>query len=187
MDPAFLALKLRYPETAEAFSTRLNDETTPLGTICRFGFGARDGMPPVKVTWYDGGLYPPIPEEFKPGEKFDGNGILFIGEKGKLLAGGSSRDPRLIPAERMASYKQPAPTLPRAKGHDRDWIDAAKGGPPSSANFDYSGPLAELVLLGNVALRTGKKLWWDGPSMKAANAPEADRFIRPPYRAGWTL
>jgi predicted dehydrogenase len=187
IDPAFMALKLKYPETVEAFSTRLSPETTPLGTIMRFSFTAREGMPAVKLTWYDGGLYPPTPEEFKPGEKFDGNGILFIGEKGKLLCGGWSRDPRLIPAERMAEYKQPAPTLPRAKGHDRDWIDAAKGGPPASANFDYSGPLAELVILGNVALRTGAKLRWDGPSMRAANAPEADRFIHPQYRAGWKL
>ena len=187
MDPAFLGLKLRYPETAEAFSTRLGAETTPQGSIARFGFPAREGLPPVRLTWYDGGLYPPVPEEFEPGEKFDGNGILFIGEKGKLLCGGWSRDPRLIPAERMRAYKQPAPTLRRSRGHDRDWIDAAKGGPPASANFDYAGPLAELVLLGDVALRTGQKLWYDGEAMKARNAPAADAYIRPQYRAGWTL
>ena len=187
IDPAFWALNLKYPITAEACSTQLSRETTPQGTIARFTFPAREGLPPVKLTWFDGGLFPPIPEEFKPGEKFDGNGILFYGEKGKLLCGGWSRDPRLLPEERMKEYKQPKPTLPRSKGHDRDWVDACKGGPPASGSFDYGGPLAELVLLGNVALRTGQKLQWDAESMKATNAPAADEYIRVRYRQGWSL
>jgi len=187
IDPAFAALKLRHPLTAEGVSTKLNSETTPYGSILHFTFPAREDMPPVKLTWYDGGLFPPRPEEFKPGQKFDGNGILFVGEKGKLLMDGWSQNPRLLPEDRMAGYKQPPKTLPRVADHDRAWLDACKGGPPASSNFDYSGALAELVLLGNVALRTGEKLWWDGPAMKAANAPGADRFIRVAYREGWSL
>ncbi len=87
----------------------------------------------------------------------------------------------------MKEYRQPRPTLPRSKGHDRDWVDACKGGPPASGNFDYGGPLAELVLLGNVALRTGEKLQWDGENMKATNAPAADEYIRVKYRQPWSL
>ena len=83
--------------------------------------------------------------------------------------------------------KLPPRTLERSKGHHRDWLDACKGGKPPSSNFDISGPLTEIVLLGNVALRTGEKIYWDGPNMKAKNCDKADEFIRPVYRQGWAL
>ncbi len=187
IDPAFWALKLKYPLTVEASSTGVNPETTPEGSIVHFTFPERGEMPPLKLTWYDGGLYPPRPEELPPGQKLDANGILFIGEKGKLLCGGWSRGPRLLPESRMREYKEPPPKIPRAPAHERAWVEACKGGPPASSNFDYSAPLTELVLLGNVALRTGEKLYWDGPTMRATNCPEADRYIRAQYRSGWSL
>jgi len=87
----------------------------------------------------------------------------------------------------MRAYKRPPKTIKRVRGHHRDWINACKGGKPASSNFDYAGPLTEVVLLGNVALRTGKKICWDGPNMKAKNAPEADKYVRPEYRSGWSL
>jgi hypothetical protein len=87
----------------------------------------------------------------------------------------------------MKAYKRPAKTIARTEGHHRDWIDACKSGGKACGNFDYAGLLTEVVLLGNVALRTGKKLEWDGPNMKATNAPEADKYIRPAYRDGWSL
>ena len=87
----------------------------------------------------------------------------------------------------MRAYKRPPKTIPRVKGHRSDWVDACKGDGPASSNFDYSGPLTELVLLGNVALRTRKKIYWDGPNMKATNAPEADKYINPTFREGWSL
>jgi hypothetical protein len=89
--------------------------------------------------------------------------------------------------EKTREYKKPAASIPRSKGHHRDWIDACKGGSPASSNFDYSGHLAEVVLLGNVAMRAEKKILWDGPNMKALNCPDADAFIRPEYHNGWTL
>jgi len=190
MDPALWALRLGHPATVEAYATRLNSETTPLGAIVRYEFPARGDMPPVRMTWYDAGLRPPRPDEMDPAEKFDPNGILFVGDKGKILSGGwggLNQGPRLLPKERMDAYSAPAPTLPRSAGHQRDWVDACKGGPPASANFDVSGPLTELVLLGNVAMRSGAKLAWDGAAMRAVNAPQADEFIRSHYRAGWTL
>ena len=92
-----------------------------------------------------------------------------------------------MPIRKTREYQKPAPTIARSKGHHRDWIDAAKGGKPASANFDYSAHLTEIVMLGNVAIRTGKKLTWDGQAMKATNCPEADPYIRPEYLNGWSL
>ncbi len=87
----------------------------------------------------------------------------------------------------MRSYRQPPPTIPRSRGHHRDWIEACKGGPAASANFEYGARLTEIVLLGLVALRTGKTLHWNGPEMKATNTPEADPFIRGYFRKGWEI
>ncbi|MBN1422399.1 MAG: Gfo/Idh/MocA family oxidoreductase [Planctomycetes bacterium] len=187
LDPGFLALKLGYPATVEGSCTGLNGETVPHGSIVRYEFPARGDMPPVKVTWYDGGLRPPRPAELEPGRDLDGNGIILIGDKGTILCGGWSNGPRLLPESRMKETPPPPRMLPRVSGWMRDWIDAAKGGNPSSSNFDVAGPMVEAILLGNVAVRTGKKLEWDGANLKAKNAPEADRFIRPEYRAGWTI
>ena len=81
----------------------------------------------------------------------------------------------------------PPLVIRRVEGHHQDWISACKGGDPASSNFDYAGPLTEMVLLGNVALRSGKKIYWDSANMMAANAPEADQYINPAHRDGWGL
>jgi predicted dehydrogenase len=189
MDPAFWALELGHPTSVEAGSSGINPETTPLTSTIHYQFGARKNMPPVKMTWYGGGLMPPRPEELEAGRELTGggNGILFVGDKGKIMCPGWGGSPRIIPETKMKAYKLPPKTLARSKGHHRDWIDACKGGKPASSNFDYAGPMTEVVLLGNVALRAGRKLDWDGPNMKATNAPEADRYIRPEYHNNWTL
>ena len=189
VDPAFWALELGHPVSVEASSSGINPETTPLASIIHWQFAARKDMPPVRLTWYGGGLMPPQPDELEPGRKLTGggNGILFVGKKGKIMCGGWGGNPRMIPETKMKAYKTPAKTIPRSKGHHRDWIDACKGGKPASSNFDYAGPMTEVILLGSVALRTGRKLDWDGVKMKATNAPEADKYIRPEYHNGWTL
>jgi predicted dehydrogenase len=187
IDAAFWALDLRYPESVEASAVELNDETAPVAAIVHYTFPERGDLPPLKLTWYDGGLQPPRPEELEPERRMGEDGLLFVGDNGKILAGGWSESPRIIPETKMRAYKRPAATIRRVAGHRRDWIDACKGGAPSSANFDYGGPLTELVLLGVVAMRTQKKLYWDGPNMKATNAPEADEYIRPEYHNGWKL
>jgi hypothetical protein len=87
----------------------------------------------------------------------------------------------------MKGYKLPPKTSPRSPGHHQEWINACKGGPPPTANFDFSGLITEVMLLGNVAIRTGQKLLWDGPNMKITNIPEANKFLRRRYRQGWTL
>lgn len=187
IDPAFRALKLGSPVTVEASSTGINGETVPDAALITYTFPARGELPPVKLTWYENGLFPPTPDELKPGEKLDGNGVLLVGDRGKLLSGGWSRDPRLLPESRMQEYKQPPKTMPRVASHDRAWIDACKGGPAASSNFDYGGPLTELVLLGVVALRAGEKIHWDGPNLRVTNSAKAQQFVQANFRAGWTL
>ena len=187
IDAAFWALDLGHPDTVETSCVELNDETTPLASIVHYTFPQRGTLPPVKLTWYDGGLQPPRPEELEPERSMGGDGLLFVGDKGKILSGGWSESPRIIPESKMLDYKRPPQTIPRVEGHHRDWINACKGGTPASAGFDFGGPLTEIVLLGTVSMRLNKKLFWDGPNMKAINAPEADPLIRPEYHNGWTL
>jgi hypothetical protein len=190
LDPAFWALDLKEPLTVEASCPGdVDAEMCPFGTIYRYSFGPRGNMPPVELTWYDGGLLPKRPEELEDDDQLgqSGNGILFIGEKGKIMCPGWGGPPKILPISLMDSYRKPARTLPRSKGHHRDWLDACKGGKPASSHFGYGAKLTEVVLLGNVALRAGKKLSWDSANMKARNAPEADQFIKEQYRSGWEI
>jgi predicted dehydrogenase len=187
--PIFRALKLGYPTSVEACSSGVNSETAPLASIVRYEFPARGDMPPVKLTWYDGGLMPPRPAELEDGRRYGGaDSNLYVGDKGKMLSH------RLIPEARMKEYKSPPKTLPRSPGHHKEWISACKGGPPAGSNFEVSGPMAEVVLLGNIAVRMGQtlyekglKLYYDGPNMRITNMPEANKYIRREYRKGWTL
>jgi hypothetical protein len=95
--------------------------------------------------------------------------------------------PRLLPLERHRSYVHPAKTLPRVEGHHADWLQACKGGRSACSSFAYGARLTELILLGNVALRTGRLLKWDASGMKAPNVPEADAYLKEEYRAGWEI
>ncbi len=188
IDPIFRALKLGHPTSVEAVSSLVNKETYPVASMVRYQFPERAGFPPVKLTWYDGGMRPPRPEELEDGQRLGTGGVLFIGDKGKMLGY------RLIPNSRMKEYKKPPQMIDRSPGHFVEWIEACKGGKPAGSNFDHAGPLAEVVLLGNVALRpelrekmNRTKLHWDGPEMKITNIPEANEFLRREYREGWTL
>ncbi|MCX5644002.1 MAG: hypothetical protein NTZ17_04855 [Phycisphaerae bacterium] len=115
-------------------------------------------------------------------------GSLFKGAKGKLVAGVYGEDPRLIPESRMKEYKLPSKTIPRVEGsHEQDWVRACKAGKRAGADFEYSGLLTEICLLGNVAKRVDARIEWDGPNMKVTNLPEANKYIRTTYRDGWKL
>jgi len=191
LDPVWWALKLKYPKSVEACATPVNDETFPLASIVRYEFPAREGMPPLKLHWYDGGLKPPRPDALEPGRRLDqaASNVLFIGEKGVLRCGEYGDSPRLIPEKLMREYKRPPKTLPRVNmSHEQDWIVACKGGRPACSNFDYSGPFTETVVMGNLALRRlGTRLEWDGENMKVTNDDKANEYIRPEYRDGWSL
>ena len=189
--PIFWALKLGYPTTIEVVSQEgNNEETGPTKSILRYEFPQRGDIPPVTLMWYDGGNKPPRPEELEQGRQFGDNdgGTLFVGDKGKILAPGwCAASPRLIPETKMKAYKRPPKTIPRSTGHHKEWLQACKGGKPPAAGFDFSGPLTEVMLSGNIAIRTGEKLNWDGPNMVCTNVSEANRYIHCRYRKGWSL
>ncbi|MCX5771628.1 MAG: Gfo/Idh/MocA family oxidoreductase [Candidatus Hydrogenedentes bacterium] len=190
MDAPYWALNLGYPTIVEASSTAVNSETAPLASMVHYYFPARGEMPPVKLTWYDGGLLPPRPEELPDGEPMgnENGGVIFVGDKGKILAADeNAKTPRLLPLSLAKEFPTPEKTIPRSPGHHEEFIAACKGGQPAGAQFDYSGPLTENVLLGNLAIRAGKKLLWDGANMKCTNVPEANNLIQCQYREGWAL
>lgn len=186
IDPAYWALDLSYPVSVEAHPGKFNNETYPEATIVRWEFPARGNLPPVVVTWYDGENMPPRPEELEQDRKLPDQGGLYYGEKGTILAPHMD-GPRLIPESKMKGFKPPRQLFPRDVDHYQEWVRACKGGPKPKANFDYSGPLTETILLGNVAARAGEKLSWDGPNCKVTNVPEANKYLQRQYRKGWSL
>jgi len=188
LDPVVSALKLGAPTRIEATSCGLNPETHPLSAIVTFSFPARENLPPVKLTWYEG-TRPPRPEELEAGRRMpEEGGAVFKGSKGKIVCGVYGDGPRLIPEERMREYKRPPKILPRVgTNHEQDWVRSIKAGKKAGANFEYSGPLTETCQLGNVAKRVDSAIEWDSANMKVTNLPEANRFIRGEYRKGWSL
>jgi predicted dehydrogenase len=195
IDPVFMALKLRYPVSVEASCSTLsnvaNNETFPRASIIHYNFPARMGMPPVELIWYDGGLQPVRPEELAPDEKMGrgGSGVIFEGTQGKLMCGTYGDHPTLLPTWKMKYFEHPPKVLPRIEGnHEQNWTEACKGGEPACSNFEYSGPLTETVVMGNLAIKhPNRKLEWDGDNMRVTNFPEANDFVRMHYREGWEL
>jgi predicted dehydrogenase len=187
-DPVFRALKLKYPLTVQAVSTLVNDETYPLSSIIRYEFPAREGMPELTLTWYDGGMRPLNLPDLEEGMQMGTGGTLFIGDKGKIL------DDKILPVALRNSYTPPKPYIPSSPGHEEEWIRACKGGEPAGSNFDWAGPLTETVLLGNIALRralkeklSGQILKFDPEKFSFPNMPEADQYLHCEYREGWSL
>lgn len=197
IDPAFWALDLGAPESIQATSTHwekeVSSETFPRASIVRYRFPARGSRPPVQLTWYDGRLMPPIPDEFEQGRKFPGSGALIIGDKGCMLhdshgAGGL----RIVPETKMREYKQPEKTIPRVTtSHEGDWLRACKEGKdatPASSNFEYGGALTEMALLGMIAIRAkDQRLEWDPKNLKFKNNDAANELLHIQYRDGWRL
>lgn len=191
LDPIFKSLRLQYPVKVQASSTQFNTECAPVAEVVRYTFPAREKykkvkMPEVEVTWWDGGLLPPRPEDHPAGEilgrDFNG-GCMFIGSKGKIMCGTYAINPFLLPLSLDESYTRPAPSLRRVmngtQGHHMDWVRACKESPENrveaSSNFSYAGPLNEMVVMGVLAVRMQdlkKELEWDGKSMQFTNIGE---------------
>jgi len=186
-DAAFWSLKLDAPVSVEAESSGANKETCPNWSIIRFEFPARGSMPPVRLTWYDGGKLPS--RDLVGGEELPKNGTIMVGSKAKIVfRDWNPNGFRLLPEDKFKDFQGPPQTVPRApNGPYREWIEACKGGPACLSNFEYAGRLTETVLLGNVAIRLGKKFDWDATNLKAMNTPEADQYIHREYRKGWTF
>ena len=185
MDLAFFSLKLGAPSSVEAQSSAVNGETAPVWSIIHYQFP--NGQQPVKMTWYDGGKKPSA--NLVKGRKLETNGIILIGDKDTLYVPNYWGAGSFLSGAKVEDFKSIPESLPRPQGfernHHQEWLDACKGGPKALSNFDYSGPMTEAVLLGNVALRTGKKIQWDSTKLMVTNVPEANRFLRTEYRTGW--
>ena len=190
-DPVARALKLEAPSSIQAVSTRVNEESYPLGSVVTYHFPERGGMPPVKVEWHDGGLRPPRPDALDEGDVLGANGVMLVGDDGVLLTDWDNPW-RMFPTARAKEYGSPPNVLARSPGHHEEWLLACKGGPIPGSNFNWAGPLTETVLLGNIALRsqlrndlTQKKLMWDRDTMAFTNHESANQFLRREYRDGW--
>jgi hypothetical protein len=183
-DLPFWALGLQAPRSVQAFGPPAHPEIAPATMRAVYEYGPRGDQPPLTLTWHQGEDKPELLAAGKLPPGFD-SGHLFIGDKGMLVS--SYKQWKLLPEEKFVDFKLPPQTLPRPESHHAEWIECIKTGKQAMANFTYSGWLTEANHLGNVAYRAGKRLEWDTASMRAVNAPEADRFIRREYRKGWTL
>lgn len=204
MDPVYWSLRLNEaPEyTVEVVMQKgRNDETFPITTTIKYQFAARKGMDPVDVYWYDG-HWPEngvevynrpkrpagIPEDQVLGDD-NANGSFLVGTKGIITAGEYGGKARLMPDDKMQGYTFPEPTIPRIKNENPywDWLEACKGVRPACSNFDYSGPLTEMVNFGNLTVKSGKKLKWDNVKGVVTNVKNASEIVSKEYRKGWEL
>lgn len=187
MDAAFWALELGSPTSVEAESNGMTKEMAPKSSTIRYEFPARGNKPPVTLTWHDGGRKP---DPKLIGEKsLPANGSLILGSKGAIaFKDWNPNGFRLLPEESFKNFQEPAPFLPRVNDNPyQEWIKACKGGDLCLSNFEYSVPLTEMVLLGNVAMRAEEKLDWDGENLKVTNTRKADEFLKREPRKGWSV
>lgn len=194
LDPVFQALRLKYPVSVQGSSSQVNTESAPIASRIKYEFPARDNMPRLAMPaldlyWYDGGLKPDRPDDLDEGIPFgdlDG-GVLFVGSKGKLTCGLFGSKYVMFPKELRENYTPPKQTLRRVEGdtmgHWNDWVRACKESPENRVNpgscFDYSGPLTESVVMGNLAIRLqelDKKLLWDGDNMRITNISDSEKI-----------
>ena len=185
-DGVFWALKMGQAKSfeVEAVHSGHNGETYPLWSIITYRIAARADMPELKLVWYDGGKMAERPKELEPERKLNDNGQILVGDKATLFDG------RIIPDTKMKEMQAALPpkTLPRSPGIYEEYKRAIRGGEPCGANFpDFAGPLSELVLAGNLAVRLGKKIVFDWPALKCTEPAEANQFLHREYRKGWTL
>ncbi len=194
VDPVFWALNLDAPTHVEAVETLNYDpanhsETFPAGSQIRYTFPARGQRPEVILTWYDGPEKPPRPEELDPEDRMPDTGALVVGDQGKIIYGSHGAGGlRLLPESKMEGRKKTPQRLPKSPGHHKEWIEACKGGKPTGSPFSYGGPLTEVALLGIIATQfKGRKLEWNSARMKFVNCPEANAYLKPSFRKGWSL
>lgn len=174
------ALKLTYPTHVSASATKVYEETAPLASIVTYEYPARDDMPPLRVIWYDGGLQPPCPRDF-PGERLPEGGAIYVGDEGVML------DDQILTPSRASMAQSVPRTLPRRSGTWGEWFEACRGGETAGCDFVWSGPATEFVLLGNIAIRSGKRIEYDAQAMRITNDASADALLREPYHNGWSL
>lgn len=226
IEAPFRVLKLGYPVEAACsvssvytgpFKRGYFPESAPASSAVTLKFLGKDSKP-INIYWMDGGIQPVRPEELGANEQMGdgGNGVIFVGTKGKMMCGTYGEDPKLLPLTRNTEVNVPE-TIARVPdgfggGHYKQWVEACIDGyngtkaKALSSPFEIAGPLTETVLMGNLAIRSydiqkagkknpntldypgrGIKLLWDGPNMKITNFDEANAFVKRKYREGWKL
>ncbi len=183
MDLPHWALDLRHPVSAVADGPTRDSESTPTALTVKYKYPARDKQPAVDLTWYHGGRKPARLEPDLAAKW--GNGVLFIGSKGQLISDYSRN--QLLPEKDFTGFVPPTKSIPESIGHHAEWILACKTGGKTTCSFDYSGPLTEAALLGNLAYRVGEPIDWDSSRQKARGNSAADALIQHHYRKGWKL
>jgi predicted dehydrogenase len=199
IDHPFWSLKLGYPTVIETRSTPFNGASFPTATTTYYEFPARGSMPPVKLTWYDGGLTPAKPAEIGDENLNGEGGIIYIGSKGKMMQETYGANPRLLPDAKHASTPKPKHTLPRIphEAHEMNWVDTIRGQQEISSPIEYAAQLTEVMLLGVVSLRAGGKILYDAANRRVTNKVKSEtnrdgdvdpnQFLGREYRSGWTL
>lgn len=188
MDLTHWALKLRYPTRIDAVGSELDEVTPPAWCTVKYDFPARGELPPVKLTWYDGGKRPELLGKLKDknGKPLNwSSGQLFVGAKGMILSNYSNH--MLLPEGEFDGVARPKQWIPKSIGHHNEWVDAIKNDKSTTCNFDYSGSLTECVLLGVASFRGQQAIEWDAENLKVKNDSGAQEFIHKEYRKGWTL
>ncbi|MHC4242184.1 MAG: Gfo/Idh/MocA family protein [Planctomycetota bacterium] len=193
VDPVFWALDLGAPSTITAkvdnYDPKTQGDAYPKGDIITYEFPAKGIRGPITMVWHSGTSRIPRAKELEPGRKGVDTGAYVYGDEGVIMYGShGAGGVRIIPEKAMKTYEVPERKIPRVRGHHRDWLRAIREGRKAGSDFSYGGPLTEIAMLGVVALKMpGMKLQWDAQAMKFTNCDEANKFVDPPYRKGWTL
>jgi predicted dehydrogenase len=194
----FNILDLTPPVAVECQSSESFAETFPKASVVYLDFPEHNGRPPIHMTWYDGGIRPARPQGMLPDDErlfqhtSNGDGVMYVGDKGLILAGFNGDHPRVYPENKKYQYTAP----PRQRGAAAEnapgsvidqWVKACKGGPPSSSHFDQQAPVSEAFLLGCLAQRfPGERFLWDAAAMRVTNSEKANKYVDPAYRGGFT-
>jgi len=182
-DLPFWALDLDAPRVVRADGPPPHAELAPASMSATYEYGPRGNRPGLQLTWHQGESKPRIWQD--GGIPKWGDGVLFVGDQGMLLADYGKHV--LLPEAKYKDFSRPAPWIPESLGHHREWIHACKNGTPTTCHFEYAGALTEANHLGNVAYRTGRVLEWDADKLEVRGVPEAAPLIRRKYRSGWNL
>jgi predicted dehydrogenase len=183
LDIPYWALGLAHCTKVAASGPAVDRQRTPKSMAVQFDYPARGKQPPVVLHWYHTKEGPAVLKEHNL--PHFASGVLFVGSEGMLLCDFGKR--KLFPEKKFADYQPPAKSIPDSPGFYKEWIAACKGGPAATCNFDYTGPMAEAVLLGNTAYRLGRPFTWDAAALRSPDCPELDAYLHPTYRKGWEV
>lgn len=199
--PLFLAFNIGTPAvSAEAYATTTctlrdnvsvgveNNVAFPLSCMIRFQFPKQAELPPFDLFWYDGGMRPFVPDEMRAaGKSFQREGMMFVGDKGRIIAGFRGENPVLVPETKMTFITREEVKAEEGYRGDEVWINAFRNKTQTPGSFLLAGPVTETINLGAIALRAGKRVEYDSATMKITNLPEANKYLTREYRQGWEL